>query len=189
MVVGISQALGSLPSARGAARLSRADFDLLVEQYERPLLRFLYGLVHDPELAADLCQDTFLSAYKASPNIRDRGEGKFNVGAWLYTIALNHARGYLRRKKLLSWVPFVASRHDRPAATRDLASQTAQRDELKVLLEQLPPEQRACMLLHADGFRYAEIADILNCSEGAVKLRMFRAREHCLKLRDAREDA
>jgi RNA polymerase sigma-70 factor (ECF subfamily) len=185
--VGISQALGSLPSARRADRLTRADFDLLVEQYERPLLRFLYGLVHDPELAADLCQDTFLSAYKASANIRQ--ERELNVGAWLYTIALNHARGYLRRKKLLSWVPFVAARHDRPATTRDLASQAAQRDELKDLLEHLPREQRACLLLHADGFRYAEIAQILNCSEGAVKLRVFRAREHCLQLASAREDA
>lgn len=185
MVVGISQALSSVPPARRADRLTRADFDLLVEQYQRPLLRFLYGLVHDPELAADLCQDTFLSAYKAIPAIT----GELNASAWLYTIALNHARGYLRRKKLLSWVPFVASRHDRPAVSRDMASQAAQRDELKELLEQLPQEQRVCLLLHADGFRYAEIAQILSCSEGAVKLRMFRAREHCLKLKSAREDA
>ncbi len=185
MVVGISQALGSLPSARGAERLTRADFDQLVEQYQRPLLRFLYGLVHDPELAADLCQDTFLSAYKASPKI----QGELNAGAWLYTIALNHARGYLRRKRLLSWVPFVASRDDRPAATRDMASQVAQRDELNDLLKILPQEQRACLLLHAEGFRYAEIAHILNCSEGAVKLRMFRARERCLKhIAGAKED-
>ena len=186
MVVGISQALGSLPSARRADRLTRADFDQLVEQYQRPLLRFLYGLVHDPELAADLCQDTFLSAFKASANIKT---SEFNPGAWLYTIALNHARGYLRRKRLLSWVPFVASRDDRPAAKSDIASQAAQRDELQELLQQLPEEQRACLLLHADGFRYAEIAQILNCSEGAVKLRIFRARERCLKITGAREDA
>ncbi len=177
MVVGISQALGGLPSARGADRLTRADFDQLVEQYQRPLLRFLYGLVRDPELAADLCQDTFLSAYRASPNIK----GELNAGAWLYTIALNHARGYLRRRRLLSWVPFIASRDDRPSGARDLASQAAQRDELQELLKQLPEEQRVCLLLHADGFRYAEIGQILNCTEGAVKLRIFRARERCLK--------
>jgi RNA polymerase sigma-70 factor (ECF subfamily) len=175
--VGISQALGSVPSARGADRLTRAAFDELVEQYQRPLLRFLYGLVHDPELAADLCQDTFLSAYKARTTLK----GELNAGAWLYTIALNHARGYLRRKKLLSWVPFIPGRDEKPAPTGDMATRAAQSDEVQELLAALPYQQRACLLLHADGFRYSEIAQILNCSEGAVKLRIFRARACCLK--------
>jgi RNA polymerase sigma-70 factor, ECF subfamily len=182
VVVSISQALSSLPAAH--ERLTRADFDDLVAHYERPLLRFLCGMLHDPELAADLCQDTFLSAYRAMPRL----EGELNVGAWLYTIALNHARGYLRRKKLLSWVPFVQSRHDRASTATDLATQAAQREELNAILQHLPHEQRACLLLHADGFRYAEIAQILNCSVAAVKVRMFRARERCLNITN-REDA
>ena len=185
MVVGISQALSSLPSAH--ERLTRADFDELVMHYQRPLLRFLCGMVHDAELAADLCQDTFVSAYKASAQLDPQRE--LNVSAWLYTIALNHARGYLRRKRLLSWVPFVASRHDRASTATDTATRAAERDELKELLEQLPAEQRACLLLHADGFRYAEIAQILNCSVGAVKVRIFRARERCLNITSTREEA
>jgi RNA polymerase sigma-70 factor (ECF subfamily) len=164
----------------------RADFDQLVEQYQAPLLRFLYGIVHDPELAADLCQETFLSAYRAAPRLRP---GELNLGAWLYTIALNHARGVLRRKRLLSWVPFVASRDDRAGAATDLASRAAQQDELRELLQQLPIEQRVCLLLHADGFRYAEIAQVLGCSVGAVKLRIFRARERCLSISRGGEDA
>ena len=186
MLVGISQATTSLPATRGAERLTRADFDDLVTQYQAPLRRFLYGLLHDPELAADLCQDTFLSAYRAAPNLH--GE-TLNVGAWLYTIALNHARGYLRRKRLLSWVPFVSTKHDRATTATDLASRAAQRDELRDLLQQLPTEQRACLLLHADGFRYVEIAQILHCSVAAVKARVFRARERCLHISEAEEDA
>ncbi|MBV9133125.1 MAG: RNA polymerase sigma factor [Chloroflexi bacterium] len=178
MIVGISH-VASLPTPR-AGQLSRADFDQLVQDYQAPLLRFLTGLLHDPEVAADLCQDTFLSAYRAAPRLHG---DELNVGGWLYTIALNHARGVLRRRRILSWVPFVASRHDRPSATQDLARQVAQQDELQELLRQLPIEQRACLLLHADGFRYAEIAQVLNCSVGAVKLRIFRAREHCLAMR------
>lgn len=184
MIVGISQALRS-PSTRHADRLTRADFDALVEQFQAPLLRFLYGLVHDPELAADLCQETFLSAYRAAPRL----EGELNLGAWLYTIALNHARGVLRRKRLLSWVPFVAARHDRPAGSADLANRAAQRDQLREMLQRLPVEQRACLLLHAEGFRYAEIAEMLHCSVGAVKLRIFRARERCLTISGTREEA
>ena len=112
------------------------------------------------------------------------------MDAWLYTIALNHARGYLRRKRLLQWVPFVTALHDRPVGGADTASRVAQRDELREVLQHLSTDQRACLLLHAEGFRYAEIAQVLGCSEGAVKVRLFRARERCLAMfRDAEEDA
>jgi RNA polymerase sigma-70 factor, ECF subfamily len=184
VIVGVSHARASLPTPI-EGQLTRADFDRLVQEFQAPLLRFLTGLLHDPELAADLCQETFLSAYRAAPRLRG---GEFNAGAWLYTIALNHARGVMRRRRILSWVPFVASRHDRPGTTSDLARHVAEQDELKALLRQLPLEQRACLLLHADGFRYAEIAQVLNCSVGAVKLRIFRARERCLAIRQEQGD-
>jgi RNA polymerase sigma-70 factor (ECF subfamily) len=169
-----------------AEPLSRAAFDDLVQRYQSPLARFLYGLVHDPEQAADLCQETFLSAFRAAPQLR----GELNVEAWLYTIALNHARGFLRRKRLLKWVPFITSLHDRPASGSDVSSRLAQRDELRELMQQLSTDQRACLLLHAEGFRYAEIAQVLGCSTSAVKVRIFRAREKCLALvSEQKEDA
>ncbi len=178
MSVQTGHMLASMASDDPAERLSRAAFDELVQRYQAPLARFLYGLVHDPEQAADLCQDTFLSAFRAAPRL----SGALNLDAWLYTIALNHARGLLRRKRLLNWVPFVNAVHDRPEPGADLQSRVAQRDELRQLLRHLSTDQRACLLLHAEGFRYAEIAQILGCSTGAVKLRIFRAREHCLQL-------
>src|SRR5205823_4270010 len=156
------------------------------QRYQAPLGRFLYGLVHDSEQAADLCQETFLSAFRAAPRIT----GELNVDAWLYTIALNHARGFLRRKRLLRWVPFVNSLHDRPAPGTDVSSRLAQRDELRELMQLLSTDQRACLLLHADGFRYAEIAQVLGCTTSAVKVRMLRARQRCLVLsRQQKEEA
>ena len=174
----VGQVAATMPLEFRAEGESRAAFDEVVERYQSPLRRFLYGLVQDSELAADLCQETFLSAYRALPRV----EGELNLDAWLYTIALNHARGALRRRRILRWVPFVSSAHDRAAAGPDLATRVAMRDELHRILERLPVDQRACLLLHADGFRYAEIARILRCSLGAVKLRIFRGRERCLEL-------
>ena len=168
-----------------AERLGRAAFDELVQRYQAPLARFLYGLVHDPEQAADLCQETFLSAFRAASKLN----GELNLDAWLYTIALNHARGYLRRQRVLRWVPFVATVHDRPAPGADMQATVADRDELSDILRHLSTDQRACLLLHAEGFRYAEIAQVLGCSVGAVKLRIFRAREHCLARYRGKEDA
>jgi RNA polymerase sigma-70 factor (ECF subfamily) len=183
----MGQALVATTSAHERTEpFSRAAFDDLVQRYQAPLARFLYGMLHDADQAADLCQETFLSAFKAAPRIT----GELNVDAWLYTIALNHARAYLRRKRLLHWVPFVGALHDRPAPGGDTASRVAQRDELRQVLTHLSTDQRACLLLHAEGFRYAEIAQVLGCTEGAVKVRIFRARERCLALfRDEKEDA
>src|SRR5579884_247768 len=134
------------------------NFDELVERYQAPLLRFLYGLVGDREQAADLAQETFLSAFRSLGRL----PADARLDAWLYTIALNHARGVLRRRRLLRWVPFLVSVHDR-AAGRDLASGVALHQQLQEVLDQLPTDQRACVLLHAEGFRYAEIGKVLGC--------------------------
>jgi RNA polymerase sigma factor (sigma-70 family) len=110
-----------------AERVGRAAFDELVQRYQAPLARFLYGLVHDPEQSADLCQETLLSAYRAAPQL----SGELNLDAWRHTIALNHARGYLRRQRLLRWVPFVHSVHDRPAPGADIQARVADRLRLQ----------------------------------------------------------
>lgn len=153
------------------------NFDEIVERYQAPLLRFLFGLVGDRELAADLCQDTFLSVFRALDRIHPGAQ----LDAWMFTIALNHARGALRRRRLVRWVPFVNLVHDR-ASGKDLATQVAAQEQLRELLDELPTDQRACVLLHAEGFRYVEIGHVLGCSVAAVKLRIFRARRHLLEV-------
>jgi RNA polymerase sigma-70 factor, ECF subfamily len=181
VIVRADQAVAILSSGnRVDARPAPVAFDELVERYQSPLRRFLYGLVQDSELAADLCQETFLSAYRTLPRLKL--ESDHDLSAWLYTIALNHARGVLRRRRILRWVPFVSASHQRAASSPDIATAVVMRDELRRMLERLPVEQRACLLLHADGFRYAEIAHILGCSLSAVKLRIFRGRQRCLEL-------
>lgn len=191
MIVGADQAVAILSAEdRADSRPTLAGFDELVERYQSPLRRFLYGLVQDYELAADLCQETFLSAYRALPRLElQRGDGggvggsdSLELSGWLYTIALNQARGVLRRRRILRWVPFVSASHDRAASGPDMATAVVLRDELHRILERLPVDQRACLLLHADGFRYAEIAKILGCSLPAVKLRILRGRQRCLEL-------
>ena len=181
MIVHADQAVATLSSEdRTDAQPARVAFDELVERYQSPLRRFLYGLVQDSELAADLCQETFLSAYRALPRLKL--EQDLDLTAWLYTIALNQARGVLRRRRILRWVPFLSASHERAASSPDIATAVVMRDELRRMLERLPVEQRACLLLHADGFRYTEIAHMLGCSLPAVKLRIFRGRERCLEM-------
>lgn len=161
----------AVPPAHG----DEAAFEALVRRYQRPLARFLYGLVQDRELAADLCQEVFLAAYRALPRLG----GEAHLAGWLYAIALNQARAALRRRRLVHWIRLLPAAHDRAAGGSDPAERHALGDELRMLLEHLPLDQRACLLLQAEGFSYAEIARSLGCSTDAVRLRLFRARRAC----------
>src|SRR5688572_18623518 len=84
-----------------AQKIDSAALEAIISTYEAPISRYVYGMVGDLELARDLTQDTFLSAYKAS--------GKTDITsmqAWLYRVATNHVFAHLRRKRLIAWIPF-----------------------------------------------------------------------------------
>src|SRR2546429_9709137 len=82
---------------------SIAAFEALVVYYEPRIRRMLYSLTQDSQLTQDLCQETFLAAYRALP--RMNGE-ELHFGPWLYRIALNQMRSEWRRRKHVTVVPF-----------------------------------------------------------------------------------
>lgn len=152
-------------------------FDAIMGQYEARLLRFLIGLVSDAEVARELCQDTFLAAYQALP----RMSGDVRLCAWLHTIALNRARSYHRRRRLRLFLPLD---DDHPALQqRDVQEAVASHDLVRTVLERMPDRYSHPLLLQvAGGLSCREIADVIGCSEGAVKVRLLRARESFRKI-------
>src|ERR1700693_3887950 len=82
---------------------SVSAFEALVVLYEPRIRRMLYSLTHDVQLTQDLCQETFLSAYRALP--RMNGE-ELRFAPWLYRIALNQVRSEWRRRKHVTVVSF-----------------------------------------------------------------------------------
>lgn len=147
-------------------------FDAIMMRYENRLLRFLVGLVGDVEVARELCQDTFLAAFQAMPRLR----GELKLSSWLHTIALNRARSHHRKKRfrvLLSLEDEVL-----PANGPDLQDSLASHDTVQRTLARMPRNYAYPLLLQtASGLSCREIADVLHCSEGAVKVRLMRARE------------
>src|SRR5579884_3779181 len=87
-----------------ACQGSMAAFEALVISYEPRIRRMLYGMTHDVQLTQDLCQETFLAAYRALPRMNGR---ELHFAPWLYRIALNQLRSEWRRRKHVSWVPFL----------------------------------------------------------------------------------
>lgn len=149
------------------------SFEVIVETYEAPISRYLYGMVGDLELARDLTQDTFLSAYKALPRTEIT-----NLSGWLYRIATNHALSYFRRKKLLTWIPMGRLLDaGRDPSVQGHGDWVATSQSVQAALSELEPEARSCLLLKAAGFSSEEIGDQLNCTSGAARTRLSRARE------------
>src|SRR4029077_9050810 len=71
------------------------SFNQLVLRWERPIYALAYRTIGREEDARDVCQETFLRAFRALPGFR--GQAKFS--SWLYRIALNLCRDWLRRER------------------------------------------------------------------------------------------
>lgn len=147
-------------------------FDAIMMHYEQRLLRFLTGLVGDIEVARELCQDTFLAAYQALP----RAHGEMHLSAWLHTIALNRARSHHRHRKFKLFVPI--EEHDVPSNDPDLQDEIAGDEVVQRVLQRIPKAYAEVLLLQiTGGLSCREMAATLHCSEGAVKVRLMRARD------------
>jgi RNA polymerase sigma-70 factor, ECF subfamily len=160
-------------------------FESLVVTYEPRIRRMIYSMTQDVQLTQDLCQETFLAAYRALPRM-DAEELRF--APWLYRIALNQVRSEWRRRKHVTWVPFLTpqsgsdevfdeSGEELLVSEEHFEEQVMQRDLVQQALEQLPPASAMCLLLDAEGFSYNEIAETLHDSLSAVRSRLSRARQ------------
>jgi len=168
-----------------ACKGSMAAFEALVVYYEPRIRRMLYSLTQDSQLTQDLCQETFLAAYRALP--RMNGE-ELRFAPWLYRIALNQLRSEWRRHKHVSVVAFPAPQGNGDEVFDDTGEaclvsdeyfeeQVVQRDLIDRVMAQLPQASAMCLLLDAEGFSYREIAETLQDTLSAVRSRLSRARQ------------
>ncbi|MDA8189389.1 MAG: sigma-70 family RNA polymerase sigma factor, partial [Dehalococcoidales bacterium] len=109
--------------------------------------------MRDRELAQDLTQEMFVSAFSAIP----KTNGNLKLANWLYTIAKNHAFSELRRRQLISWIPLFRPKGDEEVGepelqrTTDLVEDVVTRQVLREALAKLDKESRAMLLLIVEG--------------------------------------
>lgn len=149
---------------------------VLFEQYHQAIFAYLYRLVNDAEWARDLTQETFLQVHRT----RDRLEAVDNERAWVYRIASNLAFNALKRRRRFAWLPWRDGDAQRAPQLvgDDPARRVAQQRRVAEALAALTPTYRAPLLLYSRyDFSVREVASALEISEGAVKTRLYRARE------------
>ena len=151
-----------------------------IESHSPSLYRMVLRVVHDEAEAEDVLQETFLSAFKAIPYF----DGRSSLGTWLYRIAYNTALMKLRgRRESISLdddsgdaVPLQIASPDVSPDDVIVEHETAQM--LGDAINTLPKSLRDVFVLREmEEFSTLETAQKLSISEGAVKVRLHRARQ------------
>jgi RNA polymerase sigma-70 factor (ECF subfamily) len=154
------------------SRVRKGDiegFNSLVSRWEKRVFNYLLRLTGNPDDSLDLSQDVFLKAYQ---NIR-KLDDTARFGPWLFRIAHNEAYSSFRKRR-----PEVAP--EETFFERQIAPGMAIDLSLAVsgALEHLTPEQREAVVLKVyQGFKFDEMAEILECPVSTVKSRLYTALE------------
>lgn len=158
--------------------------EALVREYEAGVFRLALSILGDHAEAQEVTQQTFLSALRALPSYREQESFK----AWLYTIAVNHSRSHLRKRKTLERLRSSLSaifrlEIEKQASPEEAAIQNEKEAALWRSINWLDERHRIVLVLrYFHELSVAEISEILSVNEGTIHSRLHNARE---KLRDA----
>jgi RNA polymerase sigma-70 factor (ECF subfamily) len=162
----------------GSLAIQNARFEQLFGEYHSEIYVYLCRLVGDERQAEDLMQDAFVKAYRALARLPEEA----NARAWLYRIATNTAMDWFRRRRLISWLPLFDRDHH-PAVHSSHDESLLESVAVQQVLARLPARYRVPLVLYScQGLSTQEIAQILQVSRGAVKTRLYRAREKFRRL-------
>jgi RNA polymerase sigma-70 factor (ECF subfamily) len=161
-----------------------AGFDFLIQKYRKPIIHFMYRMVHNQAVAEELAQEVFLRVYRSRETYR--AEARFST--WLYRIATNLGVNYARdtRHERMASTVYLDETDAETGTTPDVADTTPdaeanmlQRERMNAIREHvmaLPERQRTAVLMHKyEGMDYKQIGDVLKLSESATKSLLFRA--------------
>jgi RNA polymerase sigma-70 factor (ECF subfamily) len=159
-------------------------FDVLLAKYRKPIVHFMFRMVHNQAVAEELAQEVFLRVYRSRETYR--AEARFST--WLYRIAtnlgVNHARD-TRHERSASTV-YLDETDTETGTTPDVADRTPsaeanllRRERMKAIRQHvmaLPERQKTAVLMHKyEDMDYKQIGEVLKLSESATKSLLFRA--------------
>ncbi|PAZ03951.1 MAG: hypothetical protein CAK88_13035 [Verrucomicrobiia bacterium AMD-G2] len=137
-----------------------------LKEYERPLIGYAQGFVHDWERARDVVQDTFIRLCQ-----QDVAKVRDGVKTWLFTVCRNRALDVLRKDSRL--VEMDEKKLGKIPANTVSASSLLEKEEmhqrLEMYLQRLTPNQREVVVLKfQQGLSYEEISRVTGLSNGNV---------------------
>jgi RNA polymerase sigma-70 factor (ECF subfamily) len=177
-----------------ARRNEPAAFEALVRRHQGPVYNFCLRMLGQADDAADVAQETFVQLYSNLGRLDEREP----IAPWLFRVARNRCIDVIRRRRTVPLNPPDASADDapgfEPVDSEPLPDELLERADLQQVLSRaianLPAAYAEVVALRYAGDRsFAEIAAILDCDEGAARVRFHRAkallRRHLHELTDA----
>ncbi|MGK7396976.1 MAG: RNA polymerase sigma factor [Candidatus Cyclobacteriaceae bacterium M3_2C_046] len=164
-----------------AKKGNKSCLNQLVNQWYQRIYNFSYKYFSEHDMAMEVTQRTFIAMYKNLDKLQDNEK----FGKWLYQIAYNNCKEEDRKEKRRKVFPFlkVSAKGDdyliRNAAEQflrpeDIMDRTELSEIMIKALNRLNPEQRMVIIMKEyEGFKFREIADMLNISDNTVKSRMY----------------
>jgi len=175
------------PLLKGAQRGDVADFNGLVQLYQRQIYNICYRTLGNPEDAADATQDALVSAFRGIKAFAGSAAG---LRSWLLRIAVNACYDQLRRRQRRPAESLDALRDPQEDSASpgerlpdpqpgpeqlSLGAETAR--HIQEAIDRLPPDQRLTVVLcDVQGLSYEEAAQVMAIELGTVKSRLSRAR-------------
>ena len=152
------------------------SFRLLVERYQKPVIRMTGNIVSDKHICEDIAQEVFFTAYK---KLRTFDNAQSSFSTWLFTIARNKSINAIKKKKLIAIddIEFVAREK-----SADILEQQEFLNELDRHLHSLPHNQKTVFVLaEFEKLPYEQIAQIEGIRVGTVRTRLHRAKKKLAK--------
>jgi RNA polymerase sigma-70 factor (ECF subfamily) len=154
------------------------SFNQLILRWERPIYALAYRVIGREEDARDVCQETFLRAFRALPGFKR--QAKFS--SWIYRIALNLCRDWIRRQRRAPVMQMpegidpgeLMAEQGPVESIEDLVGRRQLSEVVEEAMALLPEEQRTAIILKEyHGMTFQEIADMQGCPLSTVKTRLY----------------
>ena len=148
-------------------------FDALYDKFGNAVWRLCRRMAKNPADAEEIAQDVWVAVWQGIGSFRC--ESAFHT--WLYKVASNTCLRWLRKR---GGEPTHSTEEDYPTALPSPEAEVVEKEDLRLLLAAfaaLPDSLRLPLVLKVgEGLAYSEIAQILDCTTAAVKMRISRAR-------------
>jgi RNA polymerase sigma-70 factor (ECF subfamily) len=158
-------------------------FSLLYSRYAPKIYGKCLTILKDEALAEDATQEIFMKIFV---NL-SRFEEKAKFSTWIYSITYNFCIDYLRRKQKEDFL-FTDDMEKTADFADDIPDELLMEIEVQQLrrvLEEIPADDRTILLMkYQDDMSVRDIADVLNKTESAVKMKIKRAKEKAQRIKD-----
>ena len=156
------------------------EFHKIYNRYAADIYRFAMFLCGEAAEAEEITAETFARALTGKAPLKSA-----TVKGYLLTIARNLHLASVRRRRRQA--PFPAELADSHPPQENAAIHKSELEALQAYLQTLPELERTALLLRADGMPYAEIAQTLNISQAAARVKVHRLRLKLAQWRAGRE--